>query len=375
MRTKIINAKIYDTAKRTFYEGSVTMEDGVILSTGPAPHPCGQVIDAKGYLLIPGLVDVHTHGRAGGDFATADVETLKGMLRSYFNAGVTTVMPTLASDTIENWLAAIARIKSIKASKDRARCIGLHLEGRWLNPKKRGVHAVEFLTPPNVRELVKIAKAAGNPLHITAALELDKSGAFLQKAKELKATVALGHTCATNAQAVKAVESGVCAFTHLFNAMEPLHHRSGGAACAALTTNAFCELICDGKHVAAEMVRLAYQLKGPDRLVLISDSMAGTACSDGIYNIAGTKVTLNNGEARTQEGNLAGSTLSLYDAVLNLTKFCSIPFTEAIYCATAAPAKMAGIFDQVGSIEPGKAAAFVLVNPDNHTIYQTLNFI
>ena len=156
---------------------------------------------------------------------------------------------------------------------------------------------------------------------------------------------------------------GVTAYTHLFNAMPPLHHRDGGAVAACLMGDAYAELICDGIHIAPEMVNLAYSLK-KDRLVLISDSMEATGAADGEYSIAGNPVTVKNGKALTHDGALAGSTLTLDKAVQNLMDFCHIPLSRAIICATQAPAKEMGIFDTCGSIAVGKRADIIFADMD-----------
>jgi N-acetylglucosamine-6-phosphate deacetylase len=176
------------------------------------------------------------------------------------------------------------------------------------------------------------------------------------------ATLLLGHTDATYEQAKRAEKYGVSAYTHLFNAMPPLHHRDGGAVCAALTGECLAELICDGIHIAPQMIKLAYSLLGYRRTVLISDSMEATGCPDGEYAIAGTPVVVKNGIALTPEGALAGSTLTLDEAVNNLMHFCDIPLTDAILCATENPAKEVGIFDRVGSIDVGKRADLLVLD-------------
>ena len=193
-------------------------------------------------------------------------------------------------------------------------------------------------------------------LHISAAYEMDGGEAFAARALELGATLGLAHTTATYVQAKAIEKQGVTSYTHLYNAMPSLHHRDGGAVCAALEGDAYAELICDGIHIAPEMVRLAYRAKG-EKLVLVSDSIEAAGCADGHYNIAGMPTVVKDGIARTEEdGVLAGSTLSLNRAVNNLMDFCGIPLTDAILCATEAPAKMVGGFDRYGSIEAGKQA-------------------
>ena len=368
----IKNAMIYRTSRRVFSMGEVLVEDGKILAVsedrpleGVAIAPDCDVVDAGGRMLIPGFVDVHTHGRAGGDFTTADEAMMAVMAESYLASGVTTVMPTLASAPIDDMKASIARIKNVATNASAgqmARFAGVHLEGRYLNPAKRGAHAPHLLSGLDTQELADLLSGIEGKAHLSVALELEGGRAFLATAKSMGATVGLGHTSATYAQAMAFIDMGVTSMTHLYNAMPPLHHRDGGAVCAGLLSPCvYCELICDGFHIAPEMVKLAYTLKG-DYLTLITDSMEATGCADGEYNIAGMPVTVKDGKARTHDGAIAGSTLSMWEAVRNLRDFAEISLGKAIYAATMAPALQIGLGDEIGSLDIGKWADMILLD-------------
>ena len=213
-------------------------------------------------------------------------------------------------------------------------------------------------------ELEGFLRAMPGVRHVTAALELDADGSFLRRALSCGATVGLGHSMATYEQAMRAFADGTTAVTHLYNALPPLHHRAGGAVCAALLSpDISCELICDGFHIAPEMVRLAATLKR-ERLVLITDSMEATGCPDGEYRIAGMPVTVKDGKARTHDGAIAGSTLSLLDGVRNYAAFAGVSFGTAVYAATMAPAIEVGLEHEIGSLEPGKRADLLILNAD-----------
>ena len=235
-----------------------------------------------------------------------------------------------------------------------------------MNPTKRGAHHPDLLARPNAAELQSEVLRRCRALHITAAFALDRDGSFAKAALDLGATLGLGHTTATYAQA-KAIEGrGITSYTHLFNAMPALHHRDGGAVCAALEGDAFCELICDGIHISPEMIRLAYRARGAQGISLVSDSIEAAGCADGTYNIAGMLATVKDGIARTEDGVLAGSTLSMDRAVNNLMDFCRIPLTDAILCATETPAKQMGVWESCGSIEVGKRADLLFLATDRH---------
>jgi N-acetylglucosamine-6-phosphate deacetylase len=376
----IRNARVYNTALREFFYGSVLVMGGkiAVLHRGNvAEAPEGvEVFDACGCMLIPGLVDIHTHGRAGGDFNTADEETMLRMADSYLAGGVTTVMPTLASATMESLTASIHRINTLRAASEAAEgklpfIAGTHLEGRYLSVKRRGAHAEALLAPLDPEELESLLSLVEGERHVSAALEREGGEEFLARAKALGATVSLGHSDADFDTACRLIELGVTGLTHTFNAMPPLHHRDGGVVAAGLLSDtALCEMICDGYHIAPHMVRLAYRLAGR-RLTLITDSMEATGCPDGEYSIAGNPVTVKDGKARTHDGAIAGSTLSLWEAVRNLQSFAGTSIEEAIYAATMAPAREIGLEREIGSIEIGKRAD-LLVLDDRDTVSRIL---
>ena len=366
----IHNARVYNTVMREFYNGSVLVVGGkiAVLYRGDVTEaPEGvELYDAEGRMVIPGMVDIHTHGRAGGDFNTADGDMMAKMAESYLASGVTTVMPTLASATMESLEHSIGLINTLReasaASEGRmAHIAGTHLEGRYLNVKRRGAHAAELLVAPNAAELMALMGRAEGARHISAALEQEGGEEFLAQALAMGATVSLGHSDANFEAANGLIAKGVTGLTHTFNAMPPLHHRDGGAVAAGLLSDtAYCEMICDGFHIAPHMVKLAYRLAGR-RLTLITDSMEATGCPDGEYSIAGNPVTVKDGKARTHDGAIAGSTLSMWEAVQNLCAFADATLGDAIYAATMAPALEAGIDGEVGSITVGKRADLLIL--------------
>lgn len=363
MRTLIKNAYVYSSRNEEFFKGNLLFADGKIVSANlDDAENTENIIDANGALLIPGFVDVHTHGRAGYDFCSADANALSEMKKSYLECGVTSLMPTLASAPFENLLSASDRInKSRSKNEIGSAFLGIHLEGRYLNPEKRGAHSPELLSELNADELAILIDRMTLPCHITSALELDSDGSFAKKALEFGATLGLGHTSADYSQSAELYCKYKISFSHLFNAMPPLHHRDGGAVSAALTEKAYSELICDGIHISPEMIRLAYSCLTNKKLVLITDSMEASGCADGTYSIAGNTCIVKNGRALTLEGKLAGSTLDMKTALENLMEFCSIPLTEALRCATLTPAELVNLDNIVGSLDAGKRADMLLV--------------
>ncbi len=367
MRTLILNGLVYRNNTRRFAPMDILVEDGFIVALGEILNVTdAKIIDAEGKRILPGLVDVHSHGIAGYDFLCADAMALQKMSAAYRSHGVTSVMPTLASATLEDMILAAKRIKDFKNCNGAHFC-GVHIEGRYLNPQKRGAHAPKYLSELKACELDGFSSLSLPALHISAAFELDFDKSFAKRALEIGATLGLAHTNATYAQALDCERAGVSAYTHLYNAMPPLNHRDGGSVAACLLGGAFAELICDGIHISPEIVAFTYSVK-KDKISLISDSMEATCCSDGEYSIAGNPVTVKGGIARTHEGALAGSTLTLDTAVRNLMSFCNISLEDAIICATETPAKEIGIFDRCGSIDISKRADMLILGEGDFEI-------
>ena len=373
MLTLIKNGSVYNNQARSFLPLDILIDReriARVAERGTLDGSFDKVIDAEGSRLTAGFIDVHTHGIAGSDFIFADDDALLRMSKAYISHGVTTVMPTIASAPLEVMVDAAKRIDSFSC-REGARFCGAHIEGRYLNPKKRGAHAPELLSSLDEKELTSFADIGLESLHISAAFELDADQSFLRKALEIGATLSLGHTNASYAEAKALEDAGVTAYTHLYNAMPPLHHRDGGPVTACLLGDAYAELICDGIHISPEVVSLTQRIKR-EKLTLISDSMEATDSPDGEYSIAGNPVKVEGGIARTLDGALAGSTLTLDRAIENLMSFCNISFEEAIISATEAPAREIGIFDDCGSIDEGKRADILFIDSAKFEIKQIM---
>ena len=358
----IKNLNIYSNTDRSFFHGDIRVQEGIIADLGDLEPKNGECVeDGKGAYVVPGLVDVHTHGIMGNDWCLCDGEDYAKLTTAYARAGVTSVMPTLSSAPIEKMKAATDRLNKYTVFEG-ANILGVHWEGRYLNMEKKGAHAPELIKALAPSELDAKELSECKRLHISAAYELDKDGEFLARAKKLGATMGLAHTMATYAEAKLAEERGISSYTHLFNAMPPLHHRDGGCIAAAFEGECYAEIICDGIHIAPEMIRLAYRNLGGNRLCLVSDSLDATGLPDGNYFSSGLPVTVKDGVCRIASGALAGSTITLDRAVRNLMSFCNIPLTEAIIAATENPAKQVGAFDVCGSIEIGKSADMLFLS-------------
>ncbi len=383
-KTAFINGYVFNSNTESFVRANVICEDGYIVSitSNFVPHGC-EVVDISGKYLIPGLVDVHTHGIGGYDFSFADENQVKEMCKTYARFGTTSLMATLASVPMSRLINSVFSINPNRLNEgfSGANILGIHMEARYLNPDKRGAHSIEYLANPNLQELEALAQAMlPAPMHFSVAPELEGSEEFIKKAIELGGTVGLAHTNATYEQAYEAVMSwGATSFTHTFNAMTPVHHRMPGATvCAMTTNNAYAEVICDGQHLHPAIVKLIYRAKPKDKMVLVTDSLAAAGSPDGKYELSGAKYIVKNGCCINEHGVISGSILTLFEGMKNLMKFCKIPLIHALRYVTINPAKMVGA-DFVGKIEKGyRADLIVITNPDNpeiDTVYVGANKI
>lgn len=361
--TRITGAYVYDTETKRFRASDFEFDHGMICQPGTLSDP--KILHLNGQYLIPGLVDVHTHGRAGSDFNRMPASIAENVLRSYALAGTTSIMATLASDTLEGIRNSIHTIAGLRSHpiKGCARILGTHLEGIYLSPEKRGAHNEKLLRKPEpdeISSLVKLMKPA--PVHVSMAPELEGGIEAILRLKNEGATVGIAHSNADAETTRKALDAGADSFTHLFNCTRTLHHREPGNTGIALVCDAYTEIICDGLHLNPEIVKLVSLAKDLDKIVLITDSMEAAGCPDGEYAIGGLPVTVKNGKALTHEGAIAGSLLNLFDSLLNFTQFSGRMLCETIVCATSNPASMIGASQLAGSLRPGMPADFLVLD-------------
>ena len=327
------------------------------------------VLDAAGKYILPGLVDVHTHGRIGLDFSKITEEGLEKILTSYRACGVTSVVATTMTNEpamVEASLRIMGEYigkQNMAGSygKNCARLLGIHMEGPFLGREKKGAHDKKYLCNPDWTQFEKWFKLSGGNIRlVTVDPCLPGAGEFIEKCVASGVKVSLGHTACDYETAVKAEKLGADHVTHTFNAMNPLHHREPGLIGAALDTGMYTELICDGIHVHPAMVRLLFAAH-PDKVVLVSDSIPVAGMPEGMYESGGFEVSLQNGKAVLADGTIAGSFVSLFEAMVNAIKF-GIPAEKAVSSATHLAAKSVGMEDFAGSIAVGRNAEFLVVD-------------
>jgi len=318
------------------------------------------MVDATGKYVIPGLVDIHSHGAVNADASDADVDGLRKMSRYYAQKGVTSWCPTTMTLSEEQLLKAMHAIRDF--TSDGANCAGVHLEGPFVSYEKRGAQNAAYLQKPDIEELKKLNEACGGQVRmITVAPEEDKNDIFIREASKI-CTVSLGHSVADYEQAKAAFEAGATHVTHMFNGMNGLHHRNPGIIGAAFDAGATVELICDGFHIDPSVIRMTAALFG-NKLNLISDSMRCAGMPEGEYSLGGQPVWMKAGKATLADGTLAGSSIHLMDAVQNVVRF-GVPLEQAIRGATLTPAEAIGLESEIGCIREGARADLLILNQD-----------
>ena len=364
-RITFVNGHVFNSSTEAFEEKNIVCENGYVMSISTDVPNDGEIVDLGGKYLVPGLIDVHTHGIGGHDFNAATKDEVQKMRMCYAKAGTTSVMATFASQTPDNLVKYICETNENRNKDDGyANIIGVHIEGRYLNPVKKGAHSEKLLEKPRLDELERLTEVMmPTPMHFSLAPELEGAKAFIKQIKKLGGTVGIAHTNATYEESMDAISWGATSFTHTFNAMTSVHHRMPGATVCAMTCDeAYAEVISDGEHLHPAIVNLIYKSKPSDKMVLITDSMAATGEPDGEYSIAGSPVTVVNGRAIIlPSGTIAGSTLTMFKAITNMMKFCNLPLEKVIKYATVNPANMVGA-KNVGKIEVGYSADFIVIN-------------
>ncbi len=356
-------------------EGSIVIADGKIAEIGDTycrtSGSCTcSVYKLPGLYLSPGFIDLQVNGGAGYNFNDAPVKGIKKILEFHISNGTTGILATII--TAPSATMASAEIQKIREFNYPA-ILGVHLEGPFISKDRKGAHNPEHILLPSVEQLEEILKGHEKFVKmITLAPELSKAEALITKAQTLGIIVALGHSNATYENAMAAIKKGVKFFTHLGNAMSDFHHREPGAVGAALDSDVYVGLICDGIHLHPAFIRLVAKVKGYDRICLVTDAISATGLPDGDYLLGGLPVVVQNGVAGLSKGTLAGSTLTMNRAVKNFMEFtgCSLP--EAVRCATINPARLLGIDDRKGSIEIGKDADLVVFDADFNVHYTIL---
>lgn len=346
--------------------GGLVVEAGLIKAVKEEEETGLRTIDAGGCFLLPGFIDTHTHGGYGLDCARGEADDLCHLSRRLAGQGVTAWLSTVVAGPEERTLKVLSEVATAMARGcSGAELLGIHLEGPFISRDYRAA-----LDPAHIREvdpelLMAYWKASGGKIRtITLAPELPGALDLISLCISLGIRVSLGHSGADWKETRAALEAGASCVTHLGNAMRPLHHREPGILGAALDSDFYTELICDGLHLHPAFVSLVEKLKNPGRLILVTDAMMATGLGDGDYRLGDRIVKVHQGQSRLEGGRLAGSTLTMDQALRNLLAFTGKPLEELIPCLSTHAAQWLGIQGRKGAIEPGLDADLVLLDPD-----------
>jgi N-acetylglucosamine-6-phosphate deacetylase len=350
-------------------QGWIAVEGRRIAAMGqgqPPPEAAAgaELLAADGLVALPGFIDLHVHGAVGVDVMDADSDGLRQMARFFAAHGVTAWLPSTMTASGPDTERAVEAIRAAAGPVDGgATILGAYLEGPYLNPVKAGAQDPAHIRPADRAEAARLLDP-GVARVVVLAPEVEENRWLIAEATARGVTVSAGHTDATYAQALRAVEDGVRHVTHAFNAMRPLGHREPGLLGAALVVPELrCELIADNVHVHPAVMRLLFAAKGPAGVVLVSDSLRATGLPEGAYTVGGRPVFAMDGAIRLADGTLAGSVLTLDRALHNLQAATGRPLAELWPAASRNAAQAIGVDDAKGTLEPGKDADLVLLDP------------
>ena len=362
------NALVYVYGKGVI-KTNLGIENGKIAYIG---DDASLITDAYSYvdgqIIVPGFIDQHVHGAGGADAMDGTIDALSTIANALASEGTTTFLATTMTQSEQNILNAMKAVNDyIKADKeDGARVLGIHLEGPFISVKHIGAQPLEYVAKPDKEVFDKYNSASGNNIKIVSlAPEVEGADELIAHLNKNGIVASAGHTDAGYNDIENAIASGLKNITHTYNAQKALHHREIGTVGSAMLFDSLnCEAICDTIHLSVPAIKLLIKNKPHDKFTLITDSMRAKHLCDGISELGGQKVIVKNGEARLENGALAGSILKMNDAVKNLVTKCGVAFTDAIDYATINPAKNLGIDGECGSIAQGKNADLTVLNAD-----------
>jgi N-acetylglucosamine-6-phosphate deacetylase len=360
----LANARVV-TVRRVLDPGWLIVDGTQIagVGAGDPPKVDGDLHDLDRQYLLPGFIDLHMHGGGGAQITTDDPDEIMTAVAFHQRHGTTRTLASLVTDQLDRMAASVRTIADIVHGTPGSSIAGVHLEGPFLNPTKRGSHHSEYLLAPDVSALRHLLDSgAGTVRVVTLAPELPGGMDLVRELVESGVIAAVGHTEATFDQAREAFAVGARLATHLFNAMRQFHHRDPGPAGAALADDTVtCELINDGFHVHDEAVRIATAAAGPERIAFITDATPAAGMTNGQFHLGPVPILARDGKVTLADGALAGSTLTMDAAVRHAVRCVGMPINHAAIAAATTPAAVLGIANRTGSLHPGKDADLVVL--------------
>ncbi len=359
------NAKIFDE-KFNIVDADIRIEGEYIKEISSDIKDAEEVFNLNKCMVLPGFIDIHTHGCAGFDTCDASEEALMKISENMARNGVTSYCAT-SMTLSENKLAEI--FSCVKKCSEKglpgAYIQGINMEGPFINIEKKGAQNGEYVQKPDFDMLMRLHEISGNMIKLVdiAPECLDENSDFIEKANEYM-SVSLAHTNASYEQAMKAFEAGASQVTHLYNAMTGLSHRNPGVVGACFNSkDAMAEIICDGIHIHPAALRIAFKLLGEDRSIIISDSLSATDCPNGEYELGEQKIIVKDSLATLEDGTIAGSTTNLLQELKNVISY-GVPLKQAVKSVSINPAKQLRVDKITGSIKEGKLADIVVLDKD-----------
>lgn len=363
MQTLIYNGTIYPDGENKIVSGSILIEKGKIVKFLDSKEVIMllnnkdiNIIDATGLNVLPGFVDIHTHGGVGHDFMEATQEAVDAISLNAVKEGCTSYLASIIPTSVSKGLKLIDELARSRNTENGAIALGIHCEGPYLSTKYHGVMDIRYLRKPDERELDKLMKASSSSIRMmTVAPELENMNVMISKANRMGIACMIGHSAATSSEANNALNFGARGFTHLYNAMSPHLHRNPGCVTSALMRDdAYCELICDGFHIHPDVIKATYKSIGAERIILITDSSIGKGMPDGEFNFSNEKIIKEGIHMTVKDtGTIAGSGIGMIDAVKKMYHYCDCSINEIVMMSSINACSLIEE-EHKGALEPGK---------------------
>ena len=324
-----------------------------------------EVIEGKDKFIVPGYIDIHIHGGGGSDVMDGDYKAINQIAIAHSHFGTTSFLPTTMTMSRDKIIRSLRSIcEAVKKGTAGAEILGIHMEGPYINPEKKGAQKEDDIKKISIEEFLEFNQASGNLIRlVTIAPEMPGAIDLIKYLHKQGIIASVGHSNATYDQTQAGIQAGLSHVTHTFNAMKGLHHREPGVVGAALTSPELTvEIIADGIHIHPIVLKILTKIKEGEKVVLITDAMRAAGLIDGTYDLGGQEVIVANGQARLKDETLAGSMLTMDKAVKNMVNKVGIQLPKAIQMASFNPARSIGTDDKKGSLDPGKDADIVILN-------------
>lgn len=371
MKTWIVGGYVYRYEKRRLERKNLCMEDGKITKIcSPSEEiPEGDIFDVKGKAVVPGFIDVHTHGGQGVDVNAATKEDFQKIGHFFAEQGTTTWLCSILTDTKEQTEKVIGEM--LKHQEDHENCadlLGIHLEGPFLSVEFKGAMPESLLREADIELLKEYQKKAkGKIRYITVSPEVEGIPEAISQIRDMGITVAIGHSGADYETSMECIKNGATACTHTCNAMKLFHQHFPAIMGAVLESDkVYCEAICDGRHLQPGSVRMILKAKGYDKVVAVTDSIMASGLPDGEYKLGVNDVIVKDGDAKLPNGVRAGSTLTTGTALKRLIEFTGESMEDVLPLLTMNPAKLIHAEEHIGSLEVGKDADILILDDDNN---------